>query len=194
MKEKNKYFKRLVIFAIVTTLVFSTVPFIKPIEADGSTEKLLFDFSFEKPIIDEVTLGSKIFNRINMGDLETTDIVGEPRMPVKPLQVLLPPNSDVDSIVVEGNEKLLSGSFIIEPGQEPIPISDMNQEGSRKTVIEGNIQISPKINEPITVNNPTDATLLNQNDLQERGKENFILKTKGNPDGIAYDTSIYGIC
>ncbi|MFH1101497.1 MAG: C25 family cysteine peptidase [Methanobacteriota archaeon] len=53
---------------------------------------------------------------------------GEPSIPVKDLQILLPPHSQVETITVTpDNPTILPGSYFLANGQEPVPLSSTKQ-------------------------------------------------------------------
>jgi len=81
---------------------------------------------FEDPV---VGMGIKWYDRIRVPGLK---IHGNPGMPVLPFEtvtILLPPGGDVTSLNVEPSRYVeLNGSYVIEPGQVPVPLSQKEKE------------------------------------------------------------------
>jgi len=87
-------------------------------------DEIHLEYSLGDPSVNEVSLYNKTFTRINLANLPLSDNPGEPRLPVKPVNVLLPQNSMVESINVEGIKHELSGTYMIEPAQYSIPLDE----------------------------------------------------------------------
>jgi len=163
---KNKVSSKLLIAGIMMMLVFSMISYNISLVADDSNEKLIFDLSFEKPIVEKITVGSTVFDRVTVKGLELTDNSGKPRVPVKPLYVLIPANCEIVSIKIDGSNQILSGRYQIEPGREPIPISSLNDN---------------------IYNN--DETAL---DKKSTVNQQIVSTDKSRLNGVMYDSTIYG--
>ena len=92
-------------------------------------DDIILDFYFSEPILenidnDEVTLTSVIVE-----DLPNTHDLGNPILPVKPVRILLPENTELNNIIVTPSDKITLGSgFNIAAGGYVIPISDMLED------------------------------------------------------------------
>ncbi|MGC9308025.1 MAG: C25 family cysteine peptidase [Thermoplasmatota archaeon] len=80
-------------------------------------------FSFERPVVEKVSIWDERFDRISMQGLQNDGMPGEPRMPVKPVNVKVPRGCSVEKIdvTVEGKTYMGDG-FMVEPCQQLIPL------------------------------------------------------------------------
>jgi hypothetical protein len=91
-------------------------------EADRISQAV--DFS----TADLIFSSSEGFDIIYLKGCEITDQVGEPQLPVKLLQVALPPGSKVERVVVTGSEsQILPDNYEVFPAQPPQILSLMDQ-------------------------------------------------------------------
>ena len=64
------------------------------------------------------------YHRVIMDGLDIFGKPGEPLLPIKTVRVLIPFNSKVKEVrVLPGRKVFLGGSYFIEPGQMPVPLS-----------------------------------------------------------------------
>ncbi len=84
---------------------------------DVIRKKLFFEYPVVGKGIDE-------YDIIKIPDLEIYGNPGMPVLPLKTIKILLPPEGDVTYLNVEPSQEIkLEGSYLIEPGQVPVPIS-----------------------------------------------------------------------
>lgn len=75
---------------------------------------------FPEPIITKVDG----YDRIEMRGMPSLGNTGEPVLPVKGVNVLIPAGKDVrSSEIILGEKVTLSGKYTVEPAQRPIPLS-----------------------------------------------------------------------
>ena len=97
----------------------------------AGAEQITIDYRFEEPLVEEISSGNDIYHRINMPGAASGGQIGQPRIPVRGAQILLPPGTDVANIEIKFGEKvLLVGKYQIEPVGAPSPFSkSMQGEG-----------------------------------------------------------------
>ncbi len=88
------------------------------------TEVVSIDFS----VTDLAFSSSEGFDIIYLKGCDITDQVGEPQLPVKLLQVALPPGSKVEQVVVTNSEsQILPKEYLVFPAQPPQILSRKNE-------------------------------------------------------------------
>ncbi|RLF60010.1 MAG: hypothetical protein DRN25_03385 [Thermoplasmata archaeon] len=117
-----------VVFAAVIMIgtVLGSIIYGNGMDSEGvnSNGAIIIDFSFKEPMIEKVSIFNETYDRVKMSGLPNSQNVGEPCLPVKPVNVLLPLGRAVKSIHVTVEDMtFLEGSYIIEPGQQAYPIS-----------------------------------------------------------------------
>ena len=110
----------------IAICILLIIPSVGTVEMDETEilDEIHLEYSFGDPSVNEVSLYNKIFTRINLANLPLSCSPGKPRLPVKPVNVLLPQNSIVESINVEGIKHELSRTYMIEPAQYSIPLNE----------------------------------------------------------------------
>ena len=84
------------------------------------TETINIKVEFSAPQITAV----REYYRVGMEGLPNFGKPGEPELPIRPVRVLIPFGSEVEGVKVShGREVALDGFYIVEPGQEPVPLS-----------------------------------------------------------------------
>jgi hypothetical protein len=77
-------------------------------------------YRFNPPVVTE----SGDYDSIRIPGLNNTQVPGEPELPEQPVRVLLPQGRQAkDFKVIPGKKVQLSGTYQIEPAQEPLPLS-----------------------------------------------------------------------
>jgi hypothetical protein len=105
------------------------------------------ELHFPKPTI----TNSPDYQTIEMGDLLQQGAPGEPVLPTKTLELLIPQGKGVKSIsIYPGNSQPLAGKFNVEYGRTPVPV------GSSPTTVD---KPNPRI---YTSSNPFPGTVLTQ--------------------------------
>lgn len=100
MRERNLLWKkfRAGILIIISILLIAVM---QPISAETAPEgEILLNFSFQEPVITEVNISNTTYHRVTMEGLPIPNVTGCPLLPVKPVRVLLPQKSILDSIDV----------------------------------------------------------------------------------------------
>ena len=112
---------------------FSILPFFSSALAQGSGQGetvIRWQYRPEEPII-QVGLGGEILpmgaqnltQSIRIPGLENRIIPGEPVVPFRTARILVPFGEEIQEIKVLPGEKKNLGKILIEPGQDPLPIS-----------------------------------------------------------------------
>ena len=86
-------------------------------------DNITIEYSFQKPTIESVNIGGKIYDRIFMKDCTPAGNPGEPMIPSKGAYILLPQNTRTNKINIIPSEKIiLKSQSIIEPMSNPSPL------------------------------------------------------------------------
>jgi len=81
--------------------------------------EITLNFNFSEPIIERI--GN--YDRIKIEGLENFGEPGIPVLPFKTVRILLPFDEEIEDIQVAGKYKTyLTGNYLVEPGQKPVPI------------------------------------------------------------------------
>ena len=109
----------------ITFLLILSSSFIVEGNTDD-TEILQVTYNFDNPKISTIEINSDFYDRITIQDGYTASNSGEPNIPSKGANILLPPNSKVENIEVIGKNMIKLGeTFDIEPTPKTIPISNL---------------------------------------------------------------------
>ena len=85
-------------------------------------EQICFKCKFAKPIVERGE-----YDRVKVKSLRNLGNPGEPVLPFKTLNILLPQGKTVQSIEVTGNQIHLLGEYHVEAGQEPVPVGSKSK-------------------------------------------------------------------
>ncbi len=94
--------------------------------AGGSVaaEDISVDYSFDRPQIVPITIGGKPYQRLVMTDAPNGGNPGEPALPARGAQILIPAGSQVAGIEVTASTKIsLGAGYLVEPNAVPFPLS-----------------------------------------------------------------------
>ena len=80
--------------------------------------KIILYISFEKPEIIDKIIHNTTFSSILLQNLPFSREYGKPLLPVKSVNLLLPPGSNVKNVQVDKEIKEIEGEFFIEPAGE----------------------------------------------------------------------------
>jgi len=82
-------------------------------------------FSRSNLVFSSVTAEDGItYEKVSLGDLQQTDEIGKPSLPVRYVRLIVPFNQDVEEVVLEHVEKqTIPGTHFILPAQPPVPTS-----------------------------------------------------------------------
>ena len=134
MKNLNKF----LIVGVVTLFLLSAV--VAGMNNAGyntkteSFETINLEFTFSKPKLEKIGISNEVYDRVTIKGLPNSGGLNQPRLPVKPVKILMPYGRELDSVQVSVSEKTLQGSgYNIEVGQNIIPFkSDLAQQASKK--------------------------------------------------------------
>lgn len=77
----------------------------------------------------QFSIGERGYDSVRMSGLENISVVGAPQVPVKLINLIIPPGMDVDNISIVSNTQTLSESYNLIPVQPQIPTSEDWQPG-----------------------------------------------------------------
>ena len=132
----KKMHKKVLVYGIVLLFFGAGIVLNTNVSGDGEEEDIELYFSFAEPIIGNVTINATIYDRIIMSELSNSNIPGEPCLPIKTVNVLIPYGYDVENInVTAGGKTFLNGIFFVEPCQREYPFNYnwSSHNGSRYT-------------------------------------------------------------
>ena len=112
----------MLIFNITTQARASSAPTISPIPITYEDTRIIIEQEFSKPDINKIEKDKEEYDRVTIPGMPKIVKAGKPVLPVKSLQILLPFGKDVQSIEVTGMKRDLTGTYYVEPGEEPVPI------------------------------------------------------------------------
>jgi hypothetical protein len=82
------------------------------------------EYFFEYPQVQTVDIGGQIFDRITMKDVPNCGNTGQPALPARGAQILLPFGTDVSGVEIIPGERISLGSgYNIEPIGKPVKLS-----------------------------------------------------------------------
>ena len=108
------------------------------ITGNGTTaedfEEITLDFTFSTPTLGKIVINNELYDRVTIDGLPNSGGINQPRLPVKPVKVLIPSGREFDSVEVVSKEKsLLELDYALEVGQNIIPLNtDLSQQFSEK--------------------------------------------------------------
>ncbi|HEC77085.1 MAG TPA: hypothetical protein ENI33_07510 [Thermoplasmatales archaeon] len=117
--EGKGFFTVVTVILMVIASIFS--PAVKVNADEGSEESIMLYFTFEEPITKKIKIVNQSYHRVEMQNLSNYGNSGEPYLPVKGVNVLLPQEKKVKEIIVSGNKTYLGRDYVIEPASEPVP-------------------------------------------------------------------------
>jgi PKD repeat protein len=111
--------------AIVAVMIASSIGVMCPLgKGDSGGNNIELDFSFEEPVMKSVIIQGQVYDRIEMKGLPMYNDPGKPRLPIKPVRVLLPQKTKLREIeVITTNKTVVGEGYLIEPGIKSVPIS-----------------------------------------------------------------------
>jgi len=101
-------------------------------------EKITLDFTFSIPTLEKIAINGEFYDRVTIDGLPNSGGINQPRLPVKPVKVLIPSGREFDSVEVVAKEKsFLELDCALEVGQNIIPLNtDSSQQFSEKDYSE----------------------------------------------------------
>jgi hypothetical protein len=128
MKSKNINFLSIIFVNILLLTSFSIFSVAENVK---DYEQLSMIYSFETPIIEEITIDDNDYTRITIKNLSSSGNCGNPRLPSDGANILIPQGTRVDEVTVRSDSTFLGSGFNVEPVKEMIPISN-----SRSTTLK----------------------------------------------------------
>ncbi len=84
-----------------------------------ASQQVRVEYEFDRPEISEIRIESDVYSRIAMAGCPNAGKVGEPALPARGAQILLPYGTEVESIeIVAGEAIVLGDGFYVEPNAE----------------------------------------------------------------------------
>jgi hypothetical protein len=128
----DKRMKKKIIRIFVVIMLISPMLLAYTTESDqkvnniDSLNKINVEYTFDKPVLQTIKIGEKNFNRIISSGLDPAGKPGEPLVPSKGAYILLPPDSEIDSIKITYNPgKFIRTEYLIEPMEHSKTIEDL---------------------------------------------------------------------
>jgi len=137
MKTPEKITAGLMVFFLLFVITVGA-----SIAKNGDTaedfEKITLDFTFSTPTLEKIEINGEFYARVTIDKLPNSGGINQPRLPVKPVKVLIPYGREFDSVEVVAKEKsLLELDYALEVGQNIIPLNtDLSQQFSEKDYSE----------------------------------------------------------
>jgi hypothetical protein len=116
----------------VTTMPLTNATLQGNDEQGCTSEQLSYTFSFTPPIMGTMQVAGGTFTKITMpGCLEIGTQPGDPTVPIRFIQLLLPPQSAVDAVSVTGSPQELRSTVRepVFPAQDEVPIGSAAPSG-----------------------------------------------------------------
>ena len=95
----NIHLSTLVIFIILLSTI--AIPSSIALTKNDNQNLITITLDFEKPFIEKIKILNQSISRIRLKNTETSSSFGKPVLPVKPVTLLLPPNTKVKKVTVE---------------------------------------------------------------------------------------------
>ena len=139
-------------------LIFLTVTFlliaVQPAYSLENVDIITKEFYFEEPVLEK---GIDGYDIVMVPSLKIYGNPGMPVLPYKTIELLLPPNSEVIEVDVSPSQEIIiNGTYLIEPGQNPVPISKKDRTNftpPNETIYKSDNPYPKEIYEIISVEN-----------------------------------------
>jgi len=157
MKKMNNYLVTCVFLLLISASAASVYGY----NNTNDNEDLVYSYTFEEPIIEKVTVRDEIFDKVTIEGLPNSYHYLKPSLPVKPLTVLLPMGTTVESIQVIPSKKInLGADYNVEIGGNLLPISKIT---TTKSIVEQSVVTENDLFEYIGVYYSRGFPILNVN-------------------------------
>lgn len=88
--------------------------------------KMTYTITFSHPVLEKVTVGEQVFDRVKVDDLPEVGDYGEPLLPVQELRLLIPYGYTIRCVDTESPDPIFLGQgYVLEPESNQIPFSQM---------------------------------------------------------------------
>lgn len=84
------------------------------------------------------------YDKVKLADLQVTTERGEPELPVKLVNLIIPCGTEVDNIDIKVNQHTLEGTYFINPSPGPVPINEIPEPAEPDSSIYNSPNIFPK--------------------------------------------------
>jgi len=103
---------------ILVTILFALTA------VSGAAGELVFDYDFEKPLFSRINAGNNAFVRVTVPGCTNGGTTGQPALPARGAEILLPMGAEAVSVdVIPGEGVLLGSGFLVEPVAEPVKLT-----------------------------------------------------------------------
>jgi len=144
-----EYMIKLIILTAICLLIA-----VQPAYSLENVDIITKEFYFEEPVFEK---GIDDYDIVMVPSLKIYGDAGMPVLPYKTIELLLPPNSELIGVDVSTNQEItINGSYLIEPGQNPVPISkkdNVNFTLPNETIYKSDNPYPKQIYEIISVEN-----------------------------------------
>jgi hypothetical protein len=86
-------------------------------------DSIAMTYSFPTPVISKISLENNVYDQLLIQGAPCSGNPGELLLPTKGAYLLLPPNTNVDSITITGDETFVGSGFTIVPCGAPVPLT-----------------------------------------------------------------------
>ena len=74
-----------------------------------SAGQITVEYTFEQPRIEQVTIENTVYDRLVMDDAPNSGYIGQPALPARGTQILLPPGAVVTGVEILTGDKFFLG-------------------------------------------------------------------------------------
>lgn len=124
MKKKQSIvggiFKVVIISIILFISLFSVA---NTAISEQSPNSIIMTYTFPTPVTSKITLENDVYDRLLIQGAPCSGNPGEPLLPTKGAYLLIPPDTNVDSITITGEKKHIESGFTIVPCGAPTPLT-----------------------------------------------------------------------
>jgi len=108
-------------------LLLTTFSVYSVADDQNSSNQIIMTYSFDIPSVGKVKIGDEVYDRVTLQDLSGYGNPGEPCLPSRGANILLPQGVKVDDITISTSEQICLGKgFDIEPVAQIMPLSQYN--------------------------------------------------------------------
>jgi hypothetical protein len=123
MNNKKGIKNRMLPVILMCCLLATSLPVATQGPGDESVT-VTYTYAFTPPVIENVTHGGRVYERVHIGELPEIGDEGQPILPVKDLRLLLPYGYAVQTIDVTTVEQITIGAgYVLERGSRQVPLS-----------------------------------------------------------------------
>ncbi len=117
MRDPDRPFSLVKTFAIAIIILLTGV-------ASAVAEQISVEYSFDRPEIRSITIDGESYDRLIMTDAPRSGDPGQPALPARGANILLPPGAVVTGITINYGEKIVLGAdYYVEPVGKPYKLS-----------------------------------------------------------------------